>query len=416
MYDFAIVGGGIVGLATGYALARRHPGARLLVVEKEPGWAAHQTGHNSGVLHSGVYYKPGSLKARLAREGGRRMVAFCREHDIAHEICGKVIVAADGAEMARLDALAERGRANGVAALRTDATGLRKIEPHARGGAALVVPEAGIVDYRAVAERLADLLAGHGADLRTGTRVTGLDTHADAVTLRTTGGEFPARFLVNCAGLHSDRVARLGGVDPRLRIVPFRGEYYDLIPERRGLVRALIYPVPNPAFPFLGVHLTRMIDGTVHAGPNAVLALKREGYRKTDADLRDLLETLTYPAFYRLALRHFGEGAKEVWRSLSKAAFVRSLQRLVPEVRAQDVMPAHAGVRAQALADDGTLVDDFALVSGPRAVHVCNAPSPAATASLAIGDAIADEIARHGDAPDHRSQATHDDTAAIETL
>lgn len=399
-FDFAVIGGGIVGLATARALRERYPAARLLVLEKEGTWAAHQTGHNSGVLHSGIYYKPGSLKARLARTGGAAMVAYCREKGIAYEVCGKVIVAVEECEIPLLDRLHQRGMDNGIPVERIGPERLRELEPYARGLAALHVPGAGIVDYGEVARTLAYDLAQGGAMMHTGVRVTRLRPETGRVVLETAAGEtLGARFVINCAGLHSDRVARLGGVLPGLRIVPFRGEYYELTPERRALVRNLIYPVPDPAFPFLGVHFTRMIDGTVHAGPNAVLGLKREAYRKTDFDARDAAEVLTYPAFWRLAARHFGAGAEEVWRSLSKAAFVRSLRRLIPEVTARDVVPAHAGVRAQALMQDGTLADDFVLLPGPRAIHVCNAPSPAATASLEIGRLITDEVARHGDAP-----------------
>lgn len=388
-FDLAVVGGGVVGLATARELLRRFPGASLVVLEKEADWAAHQTGRNSGVIHSGIYYKPGSLKARFARDGSRSMIEFCAEHGIAHEVTGKLIVATSPEELPRLSALEERGRAHGLAVERLEGAGLKEREPHVEGIAGLWVPSTGIADYRAVARTLARLVAAAGGELRTLVRVTGARDLGDRHVLETSSGSVEARVLVNCAGLHSDRVARLAGARPGARIVPFRGEYFELVPHRRGLVKGLIYPVPNPDFPFLGVHFTRGVDGGVHAGPNAVLALAREGYRKTDLDLADLAETLAFRGFWRLAARHAGEGLREAWRSASKAAFVRSLQRLVPGVRAEDLVPAAAGVRAQALAPDGRLVDDFLIVEGPRAVHVCNAPSPAATASLEIGRAVA---------------------------
>jgi len=398
-YDFAVVGGGIVGLATALSLGERAPDARILVLEKENAWAAHQTGHNSGVIHSGIYYKPGSLKARFAREGSRSMVEFCQEHGIDHEVCGKVIVATEPHELPLLENLYERGMANGLHVARITPEELREIEPHVRGLAALRVFSTGIVDYTQVARTYARLVEQRGGDLRLGTRVTGFVDDARGLVVETSRGAFHARYAINCAGLHSDRVARLAGAATGARIVPFRGEYYELRAERRSLVRHLVYPVPDPNFPFLGVHFTRMIGGGVHAGPNAVLGTKREGYRKTDFDARDFAEVMTFPGFWKLARRHWREGGREVARSLSKAAFVRSLQRLVPELQADDVVPAHAGVRAQALLGDGRLVDDFLIVPGRRSIHVCNAPSPAATASLEIGRAVVDWVARQDDAP-----------------
>ncbi len=384
IYDYAVIGGGIVGLATLHALAQSKPSARLLLLEKESQWAAHQTGHNSGVIHSGIYYKPGSAKARLAVAGAQSMVAFSQEHEIAHEICGKVIVATQESELPRLAALAERAQANGIVTRQLTPETLREIEPHVFGLAALHVLSTGIIDYRAVAQKLAWLSAEHGAELQLRTKLLRVVPHSDALTLETSRGAFQTRFVINCGGLYSDRIAQLAGAKTEAKIVPFRGEYYELTPERRTLVKGLIYPVPNPGFPFLGVHFTRMIDGSVHAGPNAVLALAREGYKKTDMNLGDLLETLSYPAFWKLAARHGDEGCREILRSLSKTLFVRSMQALIPEIRADDVVPAGAGVRAQALRSDGTLVDDFLIVAGERQLHVCNAPSPAATASLEI--------------------------------
>jgi L-2-hydroxyglutarate oxidase len=391
-YDYAIVGGGIVGLATGVALGRRFPRARIVIVEKERRLAQHQTGHNSGVIHSGIYYKPGSFKAKFARAGSRSMVEFCQEHGIAHEVCGKVIVATEPHELPLLENLYQRGLANELEITRLSAEALKEIEPHVAGLAGLRVPSTGIVDYGQVAATYARMIEAQGGELRLGARVVGLHRRADGLTVATDAGELHARFLINCAGLHSDRVAKLGGAAIDMQIVPFRGEYYELKPEKRYLVKHLIYPVPNPNFPFLGVHFTRMIGGDVHAGPNAVLSLKREGYKKTDFDLRDTAEVLTSGAFWKLARKNIDEGVKEMVRSFSKAAFVRSLQRLIPEVQAGDIVPAGAGVRAQALKNDGALVDDFMIVSGPNALHVCNAPSPAATASLEIGKAIVERI------------------------
>lgn len=388
-YDFVIVGGGIVGLATAMALGERFPRARLVVCEKEPRWAAHQTGNNSGVIHAGVYYKPGSLKARFARDGNASMVAFCREHGIPHEVCGKLIVATEAGERDRLEELFRRATANGLPVRKVGPEEIREREPHVRAVAGIFSPTTGIVSYARVAEAFARIVGERGGELRLNTRVAQIHERDDGVTVETSAGEIGGRFLINCAGLHSDRVAQRAGLRTGMKIVPFRGEYYETVPEQRHLVQGLIYPVPNPNFPFLGVHFTRMIDGTVHAGPNAVLALKREGYRKSDVSLRDAAEVLTYPAFWKLAARFMDEGLKEMVRSASKAVFVRSMQRLIPEIRARDVVPTHAGVRAQALMDDGTLMDDFVILDGRRSIHVCNAPSPAATASIEIGKAIA---------------------------
>jgi (S)-2-hydroxyglutarate dehydrogenase len=391
-YDYAVVGGGIVGLAVARALTRRDPKARLAVFEKEDGWARHQTGRNSGVIHAGIYYRPDSLKARLSREGNQSMVAFCREHAIPHEVCGKLIVATVPEEKPLLEGLYQRGLSNGLELHRLSHEEAREIEPHVRCVEGVRVPSTGIVNYRVVCEKLAELAAQHGANLHLRTRLLRAVERNGLTVLETSQGEFATRFLINCAGLHSDRVARSCGAEPPARIVPFRGEYYEIKPERRGLVRHLIYPVPNPAFPFLGVHFTRMIDGSVHAGPNAVLSLKREGYHRTAFNWRDSRETLLFGGFWRLAVRNAREGLQEMHRSFSKAAFVRSLQRLVPEITADDLVPGEAGVRAQALSADGKLVDDFLFVRTPVALHVCNAPSPAATAALAIGESILKEI------------------------
>ena len=391
-YDFAIIGGGIVGLATAMTLSRRHPGARIVLLEKEPDLSMHQTGRNSGVIHSGIYYKPGSFKARFARAGATSMVEFCREHGIPHEVCGKVIVATHEAELPLLDNLFQRGKQIGLSVEKITADQVREVEPHVRSIAGIRVPTTGITSYRAVSQKYLDLFLSNGGVAKFRNQVLHITERDGLHVIETDAGEYEAKFIINCAGLHSDRVARLAGAEPNAKIVPFRGEYYELVPERCHLVNTLIYPVPNPDFPFLGVHFTKMIDGSVHAGPNAVLAFKREGYFKTDFDLRDFCETMTYGGFWKLARKNFGEGMKEIYRSFSKAAFVRSLQQLIPEVRSEDLVPCKAGVRAQALLNDGKLVDDFLIVKGRQALHVCNAPSPAATASLEIGKAIVDQV------------------------
>ncbi len=392
MYDFAIIGGGIVGLSTGMALGQRYPDARIAILEKESRWAYHQTGNNSGVIHSGIYYKPGSFKARFSRDGCRSMVEFCQAHNIEHEVCGKVIVATTSEELPLLENLYQRGLQNGLQVARISAEEVKETEPHVSCLAGVRVFSTGIVNYKQVCQKYAELVQAQGGDLRLNTKVENIVPSRKGQTLVTNQGSFETRVVVNCAGLHSDRVARLGQVDPQAKIIPFRGEYYELTPEKRYLVKTLIYPVPNPNFPFLGVHFTRMIDGSVHAGPNAVLSFKREGYHKTDFDLRDFLEVMTYPGFWKLAAKHADDGIQEIIRSFSKAAFVRSLQHLIPEVQAADLVPTHAGVRAQALMNDGKLVDDFLIVQGQNSVHVCNAPSPAATSSLEIGKAVVAQI------------------------
>jgi L-2-hydroxyglutarate oxidase len=391
-YDYVVIGGGIVGLATAWCLLRRKPGIALAVVEKENFCAAHQTGNNSGVIHSGIYYKPDSLKAKLCREGNRRMVSFCRDYGIRHEVCGKVIVATKQEEVPLLDKFFRRGIANDLEVRRLYASEVRQFEPHVKSLAAIHIPTTGIVDFSAVASMLAELIRQNGGELRLGTEVHAFRTCGGRTRIDTSVESLTARFVINCAGLHSDRIAKLAGINPNARIIPFRGEYYELRPERRQLVRNLIYPVPDPHFPFLGVHFTRMIDGSVHAGPNAVLALKREGYQKTDIDLVDFFETVSFAGFWRLARKHFKESLKEIHRSFSKTAFVKSLQQLIPEVTEDDLIPAHAGVRAQALMPNGCLVDDFLILDGRNSIHVCNAPSPAATASLEIASVIVDRV------------------------
>ena len=392
-FDLALVGGGIVGLATAHRFLERHPGRRVVVLEKEPAIALHQSGRNSGVLHSGIYYKPGSLKARNCRAGKRAMEAFCQREGIAFELCGKVVVALDESELPRLETLAERGQANGVACELIGPERLRELEPSAAGIRALHVPEAGIVDYRQVCARLSELVARAGGEVRCSAEVLDLTERGDTVVLGTTRGDVEAKRVVNCAGLHCDRVMERAGTPAQARIVPFRGEYFDLVPEARSLCCNLIYPVPDPAFPFLGVHFTRRIGGGIECGPNAVLAFSREGYRKRDVRLDDLFETLRFRGFQRVASRYWRMGAGEMWRSFSKRAFVRALQRLVPEIREEHLVRVPAGVRAQAVSADGNLVDDFLIERRGRIVHVNNAPSPAATSSLAIGDTIVDRLA-----------------------
>jgi len=390
-YNVIIVGGGIVGLAVALESINRFPRLRLLLLEKEARVGQHQSSHNSGVIHSGVYYKPGSLKARLCVEGARAMVEFCREHGIPHQICGKVIVATHAEEFPRLEELRRRGEANGLTGLELiGPEKLLEIEPHASGLRALVVPSTGITDYASVCEKYAELIRAQGGTILTSSAVTGLQHLTGEVVAETTGGTFSAASLINCAGLFSDRISRMAGDDPEAMIVPFRGEYFDLIPQRTSLVRALIYPVPDPRFPFLGVHFTRRVNGTVDAGPNAVLAFRREGYRRTDFNLHDLTSSLAFPGFWRMAAKHWRSGLEEFHRSFSKPAFVRALQRLLPEVREQDLVPGGSGVRAQALKRDGTLVDDFHFLPSKNVLHVLNVPSPAATASLMIARSIVD--------------------------
>jgi L-2-hydroxyglutarate oxidase len=390
-HNVIIVGGGIVGLAVALEITRRFPRLSPLLLEKEDGVGQHQSGHNSGVIHSGVYYKPGSLKARLCVEGARAMIEFCREHGLPHKVCGKVITATKAEEFPRLEELRNRGEANGLTGLQLiEPEQLRQIEPHATGLRALLVPSTAVTDYSSVCGKYEELIRAQNGNILTSTTVTGLRRLPGEVVVETSGPVFSTNYLINCAGLFSDRVSRMGGDEPELVIAPFRGEYYDLIPERSSLVRALIYPVPDPRLPFLGVHFTRRISGSVDAGPNAVLAFRREGYQRTDFNLKDMASSLAFPGFWRMAAKHWRSGLNEVHRSFSKAAFVRALQRLVPEVQEQDLIPGGSGVRAQALRRDGTLVDDFQFLQSGKMLHVLNVPSPAATASLLIGRAIVD--------------------------
>jgi (S)-2-hydroxyglutarate dehydrogenase len=392
MYDFAIVGGGIVGLSTGMAIYERFPNAKVVVIEKESLVAEHQTGHNSGVIHSGIYYKPGSFKARFARQGSKSMTAFCQTHGIDHDICGKVIVATKQEEIPLLENLYKRGLENELAIHRIGPDELKEIEPHVKGLGAIRVPMAGIVNYRQVSEKFAEIIRESGGEIRLNTKVEKMHEESDQVIIETNRGTVKAGMVINCAGLHSDRVALAAGYKTDMKILPFRGEYYKLKPEKRYLVKNLIYPVPNPKFPFLGVHFTRMVSGEIDAGPNAVLSFKREGYRKTDFNAKDLLDSLSFPGLWKMAGKFAKEGLDEYIRSFSKKQFTKSLQELIPEIQEDDLIPAPAGVRAQALRSDGNMVDDFHIIQGKRMIHVCNAPSPAATASIEIGKEVVNRI------------------------
>jgi L-2-hydroxyglutarate oxidase len=393
-YDVIIIGGGIVGLAVALEITRRFPRHRLLLLEKESGVGRHQSSHNSGVIHSGIYYKPGSLKAKLCVEGARAMLEFCREHDIPHRICGKLIVATGEHELPRLEELERRSKANGITGVRSvGPEQLREIEPHARGLRALAVPCTGITDYAQVCQKYAEIVSA-SASIGTSSEVVGLKRYPEGVIVESVKGTYASASLINCAGLFSDRISRMAGHTSNVIIVPFRGEYYDLVPERASLVRALIYPVPDPEFPFLGAHFTRRLNGTVDAGPNAVLAFRREGYRRTDFSIRDVAASLASQGFWRMAATHWKNALGEFRRSLYKPAFVSALQRLLPELRDEDLVPGGSGVRAQALRADGTFVDDFQFEASPRMLHVLNVPSPAATASLPIGREVCNMAAK----------------------
>jgi L-2-hydroxyglutarate oxidase LhgO len=394
-YDAVIVGGGIVGLATAYRLLEARPQLKILLLEKEAKLAAHQTGNNSGVLHAGLYYKPGSEKARCAVQGLQQMIAFCREHGIAHEQCGKIVVATEQNELERLENLWKRGNENGLQGLRKlNPAQIKEIEPHAAGIAAIHVPQEGIVDYPAVCEKLGELIRQRGGEIKLNTRVEKIISDGGEKVVETSAGNFRTKFVVACGGLHADRVVKMSGQKPTAKIVPFRGEYYVIKKERQHLVRNLIYPVPDAKFPFLGVHFTRLIHGGIEAGPNAVLAFAREGYKWTDFNLRDFAESLTFPGLWKFLAKYPSLCGYETRRSLSRAEFTRSLQKLVPEIRAEDIEPGGAGVRAQAMTRDGKLVEDFHFEESPGMLHVVNAPSPAATASLAIGQTICLRVMR----------------------
>jgi (S)-2-hydroxyglutarate dehydrogenase len=389
-YDKIIVGGGIVGLATALAIKSNNPDVKLAVLEKESGWAQHQSGRNSGVIHAGVYYKPGSKKARFALSGNRSMVAFCQQHGIAHDVCGKLIIATHQDQLSALEALHERALSNGLTISKIDIDEAKQIEPHVSCLAALKVPATGIVDFKQVAAKYAELLTTMGVDLLTNCQVNGMREFDWGYRLQTSQGEYVTKYLISSVGLFSDRMAVKGGLDPEMKIVPFRGEYWKLRDEKRHLVKNLIYPVPNPNFPFLGVHMTRLIDGSIHAGPNAVLAFSREGYTWSKINAYDMVESLTFPGFWKLAWKYYDEGLKEMVRSIIKSAFLKSVQELVPEIQSDDLVRCDAGVRAQALRRSGELIDDFHIMERKNAIFVLNAPSPAATASLEIGKYIAD--------------------------
>jgi L-2-hydroxyglutarate oxidase len=395
-YDILIAGGGIVGMATALQLQRQRPTLKIAVLEKENKVAAHQSSHNSGVIHSGIYYKPGSLRAINCKRGYDLLLEFCRQHEVPFDICGKIIVAVTEEERARLDGIYQRGLANGLTGLRKiSAAEARSIEPHVHCLEAVLVPQAGIINYGLVTQRYADIFQQQGGDVYLEQKVVAVHQKSNYVAVETdksNGKTWETSIFVNCAGLYSDKIAALTGVRNQVQILPFRGEFYDLKPARQHLVNHLIYPVPNPNFPFLGVHFTRMIGGGIEAGPNAVLAFKREGYSRWQIDPKELIETLGFPGFQRIAKKYWRDGWAEMQRSYSKNAFVRALQRLVPEITAADLVPSRSGVRAMACDRDGNLLDDFLIVSQPRIINVCNAPSPAATASLAVGETIAAKV------------------------
>lgn len=392
MKDFIIIGGGIVGLSVGKAILDKYPNASVLVLEKEAEVASHQTGHNSGVIHSGIYYKPGSFKARFAKAGNESMKQFCYEHDLNYDICGKVIVATSQDELPTLENLYKRGLENGLDVKLLEKEELLEKEPHVNGLKGIYVPSAGIVDYKQVSRKLAEFIMERNGEIRTNEEVQFIDESRTEVVVETNHNTFRGKFLINCAGLHSDRVAKMAGYIIDMKIFPFRGEYFYLKENKHHLVKNLIYPVPDPNFPFLGVHFTRMIHGGVDVGPNAVPGFKREAYRKTSFDFKDFLEISSFPGFWKLGMKYYKVGLQEITRSFSKKLFVKNAQRLIPEITEEDLIPAPAGVRAQALQVDGKLVDDFFIIKGRNSVHVCNAPSPAATASLEIGKEIVKKI------------------------
>ena len=389
MFDICIIGGGIVGLATAYQLSKKHPKLKLAVLEKETSLAKHQTGHNSGVLHTGIYYKPGSLKAINCRNGKKAMEQFCQNEGIEHELCGKIIVALNDEEIPRMQNIFQRGQENGVNCKIISREEMLAIEPHVAGVQAIHVPECGIVNYKQVCLRLGEIIHEKEENkIFLGQQVTKIRNMATSLVVETDKQQIECKHLINCGGLHSDKLTKLGGQPPPAKIIPFKGEYFELKEDAKHLCKNLIYPVPDPAFPFLGVHFTRMIDGTVECGPNAVLAFGREAYGKFDLNLKDLLESITYPGFQKMAIKHWEMGWGEMWRSYNKGAFVKALRRLIPEIEAKNLLPAPAGIRAQAVSPRGALVDDFLIESNERIINVCNAPSPAATASLNIGATI----------------------------
>ena len=391
-YTFIIIGGGIVGCSTAYFIGKRFPKASVLLIEKEATPGQHQTSRNSGVIHSGVYYEPGSYKAKFAKEGSNSMVEFCREHNIDHQICGKLIVATDNTQIPILEKIYLRSIQNSITVEKLSPERVREIEPFVECVGGLHVKSTGITNYMDVCRKFIELIQEQGGHLEFSQEVKKIQTSGNIKAVITSKNEYEAGFIINCAGLHSDRVAQMTGADPGARIIPFRGEYYEIVESKRSLVNALVYPVPDPKFPFLGVHLTRMIDGSVHAGPNAVLAMKREGYKKLDFNAKDLYETVTYGAFWRLIGANIGEGMKELYRSIFKSEFVKSLQKLVPDLTIDDLVSCKSGVRAQALLNNGSMADDFLFIDGDKSLNVCNAPSPAATAAIEVGKAIVGRI------------------------
>lgn len=392
MVDFAVIGGGIVGLSTAMSLCEAFPNKKVVVFEKEKELAFHQTGHNSGVIHSGIYYKPGSFKARFAREGSKSMAEFCKKHKINYDICGKLIVATCEEEIPLLNDLYQRGIENELDIKMLSKEEIPHYEPHVNGLAAIHVSQAGIVNYKQVSHKFADIIREHGGEIHLNSKVTEINEHEEYVEIKVGNTIKQARYVINCGGLQSDELARKAGYQTNLKIIPFKGEYYKLVPEKRYLVKNLIYPVPNPKFPFLGVHFTRMIDGEVDAGPNAVLSWKKEGYNKLDLNIFELSSFLMYKGLWKLGGKFFKEGLEEYRRSFSKKQFTKSLQKLIPEIKEEDLIPAPAGIRAQAISSDGKMIDDFFIINGKRTTHVCNAPSPAATASIEIGKEIVNQI------------------------
>ncbi len=390
-YDIIVIGGGIVGLATALKILERKPSLKLALLDKEKKLAAHQTGHNSGVIHSGIYYKPGSLKAKNCLSGYNMLIDFCDQHHIPYDLCGKIIIANDKEEIHQLQKIFERGIQNGLTNLQRISAGvLHEYEPHVKGTEAIVVPQTGITDYTLVAEKYAQLIEGMGGEIFKGEKVINILTNSQGADVITDQRSFQTKLIVNCAGLYSDKIAKLTSRNLDLKIIPFRGEYYELKPEKQYLVKNLIYPVPDPNFPFLGVHFTRMIQGGIEAGPNAVLAFQREGYHKSDINIKELAETLAWPGFQKVAHKYWQTGLGEMYRSFSKAAFTKALQKLIPEIKEEDLVKAEAGVRAQACSRDGGLVDDFLILEEKVAINVCNAPSPAATSSLSIGQTVSE--------------------------
>lgn len=393
VYDIVVIGAGIVGLASSLKLLEKNPSLKLLIIEKEDSIAKHQTGNNSGVIHSGIYYKPGSLKAQNCVRGYKMLLDFCEKNNIEHNICGKVIVAVTPEEIPYMEKLLERGKENGLNGLRKlSKEEVEEIEPHVQCRAGIFVPQTGIIDYKEVAKKYLELIQNFGGQIQFNQTVTGIKIKSDYCEVNTENGSFESKFVVTCSGLHSDRIAKMTHPDLPIRIIPFRGEYYKIKKEKRHFVKSLIYPVPDPAFPFLGVHFTRMIDGEVEAGPNAVLAFKREGYSKTSFSARDTIETFLWKGFHKVVKKNWKTGLGEYYRSLNKSAFVKELQKMIPEIRSDDLEKGGAGVRAQACSKDGGLLDDFYIVEDKRIFHVCNAPSPAATSSLSIGDYISGKV------------------------